>query len=194
MRLQAGSLFLSPSDVTAFLACEHLTTLQLTHARGELARPEASNDQADLIRRKGKEHERSYLELLRGRHQDVREIEFDGRDWDEAQARTLGAMRAGADIVYQGVFSEGAGVGWQTSLCGYRFLGVGRLELRGAGHEAGAFAEAGLHLAAVVLQRAAGAAARAGAGRDPCDAGVGRAGVVPAGGVRGLLPARPRPA
>ena len=41
MHLHAdGTLSLSPSDVTAFLACEHLTTLSLAHARGELERPE----------------------------------------------------------------------------------------------------------------------------------------------------------
>ncbi len=35
MHLHADRLHLSPSDVTAFLACEHLTTLSLAHARGE---------------------------------------------------------------------------------------------------------------------------------------------------------------
>ena len=65
MCLHEERLNLSPSDVTAFLACEHLTTLSLAHARGEVERPEVENEQAELIFRKGLEHERAYLERLR---------------------------------------------------------------------------------------------------------------------------------
>ena len=59
MHLHADRLQLSPSDVTAFLACEHLTTLSLAHARGEIERPEVEDEQRDLIFRKGLEHERA---------------------------------------------------------------------------------------------------------------------------------------
>ena len=65
MHLLADRLHLSPSDVTAFLVCEHLTTLSLAHARGEIGRPEIENEQAELIFRKGLEHEHAYLESLR---------------------------------------------------------------------------------------------------------------------------------
>ena len=61
MHLDGTVLRLSPSDVTAFLACEHLTTLSLAHARGEIDRPDVENEQAELIFRKGLEHERAYL-------------------------------------------------------------------------------------------------------------------------------------
>jgi len=57
MHFHEERLRLSPSDVTAFLACEHLTTLSLADARGEIERPEVVNDQAELIFRKGLEHE-----------------------------------------------------------------------------------------------------------------------------------------
>ena len=70
MRLHADRLHLSPSDVTAFLACEHLTTLSLAHARGEIERPEVENEQAELIFRKGLEHEHAYLERLARRRED----------------------------------------------------------------------------------------------------------------------------
>ena len=39
MQLKEGRLHLSPSDVTAYLACEHLITLSLRVAPGELAKP-----------------------------------------------------------------------------------------------------------------------------------------------------------
>ena len=74
MHLHADRLNLSPSDVTAFLACEHLTTLSLAHARGEIERPEVENEQAELIFRKGLEHERAYLESLRAQGLTVLEI------------------------------------------------------------------------------------------------------------------------
>ncbi len=55
MHLHADRLHLSRSDVTAFLACEPLTTLSLAHARGEIERPAVENEQAELIVRKGLE-------------------------------------------------------------------------------------------------------------------------------------------
>ena len=110
MHIDADRLHLSPSDVTAFLACEHLTTLSLAHARGKIARPDVPNEHADLIKRKGDEHERAYLETLRAQFGDVREIQFEVGRWDEAQAETVQAMRDGVDVVFQGVFSDG---GWR---------------------------------------------------------------------------------
>jgi len=114
MKLRADRVELSPSDVTGFLACEHLTTLSLRAARGEIARPEVANEQAELVFRKGLEHERAYLETLRAAGRSIAEIELAksefGRDWEDAQARTVAAMRAGVDVVYQGVFTSD---GWR---------------------------------------------------------------------------------
>ena len=56
---------LSPSDLNNFLDCEHLVSLELQVARGEAERPQVENPQADLIRRKGEEHEAAYLASLR---------------------------------------------------------------------------------------------------------------------------------
>ena len=109
MHLEDGKLTLSPSDVTGFLACEHLTALAVKVAKHELAKPERDNPQADLIFRKGNEHERAYLERLRADGRSVTEIEFDWSDWEKAKADTLAAMRSGVDIVYQAVFT---GNGW----------------------------------------------------------------------------------
>ena len=61
MRLADANLQLSSSDLSGFLACEHLTTFDLAVVRGEFERPGVENDQRDLIQRKGEEHERGYL-------------------------------------------------------------------------------------------------------------------------------------
>jgi uncharacterized protein len=104
MRLHDDRMQLSPSDVTAFLACEHLTTLSLAYASGELDKPEVENEQAELIFRKGLEHEHAYFESLRAGGGTIADIEFDDLDWEAAQERTVKAMRSGVDLVYQGVF------------------------------------------------------------------------------------------
>jgi predicted RecB family nuclease len=63
------------------------------------------DDQRTLIQRKGEEHERGYLAQLRAEGRDVLEIP-DG-DLNERVAATEQALRDGADVVYQGVFSNG---------------------------------------------------------------------------------------
>jgi predicted RecB family nuclease len=107
MPSHAGRLHLSPSDVTAFLACEHLTTLSLAHARGEIETPDTENEQAELIFRKGLEHERAYLEHLRAEGKTVLEIDEPRGDYEGAARATADAIRAGAaDVIYQGVLAH----------------------------------------------------------------------------------------
>src|SRR5215213_575847 len=107
MQQRNGRLLFSPSDLSAFLACRHLARLELGVARGEVARPEGEDAQGELIRRKGDEHERAYVEALLADSKDVVTI-FRGEreeDWDLARAagETEEAMRAGAEVIYQGV-------------------------------------------------------------------------------------------
>jgi uncharacterized protein len=94
------SLVVSPSDLSAFLSCPHLTSLQLAVARGELEKPYRPNPYADLIHRKGEEHETSYLEWLRDEGREVVEIAFD-YDWEAAAHATEDAIAASVELVYQ---------------------------------------------------------------------------------------------
>src|SRR4051794_1137129 len=89
-----GALLLSPSELASYLACAHLTTLELTVARGELEKPFRLNLYADLIRRKGEEHEADYLMRLRAEGPQVPEIRFDG-DWQAAARATEGLSPLG---------------------------------------------------------------------------------------------------
>ncbi len=100
-----GTVLLSPSDLTAHLACEHLTTLDLRVARGELAKSEPS-EEAQLLFAKGNAHEAAYLERLRAEGLDVREIVVDG-DFEIAGQATREAIAEGVDVVYQAVLAEG---------------------------------------------------------------------------------------
>src|SRR5918994_1854401 len=110
MHVHDDRLNLSPSDVTAFLACEHLTTLSLRHARGEIERPAVENEQAELIFRKGLEHERAYLESLRAKGLSFPETPDPEGDYDKAPRATADAIRAGEhDVIYQGVLASDDG-------------------------------------------------------------------------------------
>ena len=107
MQLLDEQLILSASDLNNFLACPHLTTLDLAHARGELeAEPERGAD-AELLARKGDEFEQRYLEALKAEGRDVAEI-ANGDGSREALldsvAHTEEAMRSGTEIVYQATF------------------------------------------------------------------------------------------
>jgi predicted RecB family nuclease len=95
----------SPSDLTAFVACTHLTTLEVQVARGKLERPFRVNRHADLIRAKGEEHEAGQLALLGS---EVIRIEKPWEiGWEEAAAATEQAMRDGAPHIYQAAFVDG---------------------------------------------------------------------------------------
>ena len=107
MQLLDDNLILSASDLNNFLACGHLTALDLSRARGELTiEPEQGAD-AELLARKGDEHERRYLEFLKAAGQEVWEIPGgDGSppSLESAVAATEEAMRAGAEVIYQATF------------------------------------------------------------------------------------------
>ena len=102
MERRDGQILFSPSDLNGFLACEHLTALELAGA----AKPEPDDPQVELIRRKGEEHERAYLEALRAQGKSITEIEIEERDWQAAAVATEAALRSGVDVVYQGVFVD----------------------------------------------------------------------------------------
>lgn len=103
-RLNEQLLF-SPSDLGGFLACEHLTQLELAVALRQGRRPSYENAYADLLRAKGQEHEQAYLASLREAGRSVIEVRLDAaRDFEAGTRRTAEAMRAGADYVYQAVF------------------------------------------------------------------------------------------
>src|SRR4051812_38443188 len=102
MQANNGDITLSPSDVTAYLACEHLTTLSLQAARRDLRKPELENEQAELVFRKGREHEEAYLRLLESEGKTIARISLEpDLDWERATRETEDAMRAGIDVIYQ---------------------------------------------------------------------------------------------
>ncbi|MBI2524444.1 MAG: TM0106 family RecB-like putative nuclease [Candidatus Rokubacteria bacterium] len=109
MQASAGHILFSPTDLTHFVACDHLTQLDLAAARGELGRPRFDNPYGELIQRKGEEHERRFLEALRTAGSEVVEVGLgEARNFEAAAETTLRAMQEVAPYIYQAVlFSHG---------------------------------------------------------------------------------------
>jgi len=77
--------------------------------------PDATDEQRALIRRKGEEHERAYLEAMRARHPGG-VVEFERsqsgiENYRDAERATLEAMRDGKPIIYQATFFDGQFIG-----------------------------------------------------------------------------------
>ncbi|HVS06359.1 MAG TPA: TM0106 family RecB-like putative nuclease [Candidatus Dormibacteraeota bacterium] len=110
MQFLDGRLIVSPSDLTGFLECEHLTQQELAAARGDIERPERKDPELEVLARRGLEHEARQLAELRTSHRRVVEFPFpDGTiaGLAQAHAQTVAAMHEGADVIYQGTFFDG---------------------------------------------------------------------------------------
>jgi predicted RecB family nuclease len=111
-RSNHGRLHVSPSDLTAYLACPHLTTLSLEVALGRREQPHQREALAQLVADKGDLHEQRYLEHLRREGKQVVEIELPKQSgaFGEAHAATVAAMRNGVEVIYQATFARN---GWR---------------------------------------------------------------------------------
>src|SRR5437868_6922606 len=110
MQFLDGRLIVSPSDLTGFLECEHLTQQELAAARGEIERPERKDPEFEVLTKRGLEHEARNLVELRTSRQRVVEFPFpEGSIAGLTQAHmdTVGQMQTGVDIIYQGTFFDG---------------------------------------------------------------------------------------
>jgi uncharacterized protein len=103
VKFTGDRLRLSASDVANFLACQHLTRLDLLRARGVLRPPHAFDiGFQDLVQR-GEAHERAVLAQFRADGRHIAEIGEESEA--EAATATLAAIRRGADVIYQGVLA-----------------------------------------------------------------------------------------
>src|ERR1700682_5818146 len=76
MQFLDGRLIVSPSDLTGFLECEHLTQQELAAALGEDEGPERKDSELTGLTRRGLEHEARHLAEWRTNHRRVVEFPF----------------------------------------------------------------------------------------------------------------------
>jgi predicted RecB family nuclease len=113
-RRDDGSHLFYATDLVNFLGCSHSTVLDIRSSAGELERDEASEGDK-LIRRKGLEHERAYLQRLKNEGKSVVEIPTNASN-EERVRRTEEALKAGPDVIYQAALAEGDWAGFADFL------------------------------------------------------------------------------
>jgi predicted RecB family nuclease len=105
MRIVSGEVRLAATDVSNHLACHHLTSLELSAARGERALPNWQAPDLVVIQELGERHEAKYLQHLA--KIGLRVLNLSG--WNEAKVveETRSAMEAGAAVIAQGALARG---------------------------------------------------------------------------------------
>ncbi|HEV8479261.1 MAG TPA: TM0106 family RecB-like putative nuclease [Candidatus Eisenbacteria bacterium] len=112
MQLTDDRLRYSPSDLSGFLACRHLTRLETSVARGERKRPVFEDPHREILGRKGVEHEAAYLAKLEEYGARVLRLPVLKREepFDRQAAQRLSeeAIRSGThDVLYQAYLADG---------------------------------------------------------------------------------------
>lgn len=102
MHIYQSSPLYSAKDLLNFLGCQHSTALDLLALQGDVAPPADDADvYLDLLKNKGIDHERSFLEQRRAEGRSLCEVRrLDSID--AMAAATAEAMRQGVDVIYQG--------------------------------------------------------------------------------------------
>ena len=105
MQLADDGLRLSATDLANFLACRHLTRLDLDRVHGRIAGPprfQWQQEEVQLLRERGDAHETAYVETL---------AESVARLETRSQAETERAMRRGVAVIVQATLGEGRWMG-----------------------------------------------------------------------------------
>ena len=114
MHYSSSILYLAAGDLGNHLACKHLTGLDQKVAEGKLNAPHRHDPVLELLRQRGFEHEQAYVQRLRDQGLDV--ILLHDVDRVEREARTVSAMRGGAEVIVQAKLSDGRWMGYADVL------------------------------------------------------------------------------
>ena len=125
MRYRNEQLTVSASDEANFLACRHLTRLDMAVAQGLVDRPHLRDVGFDALVDRGEAHEAGVLDGFRANGWTVREIERSFDDIGTSVERTRGALAEGVDVVYQGALKHGNRIGYPDFLVRAELLGSG---------------------------------------------------------------------
>src|SRR5581483_2813271 len=107
MEYTRGSMRLSATDVANHLSCKHLTTLNLLLAKGSLVRPDWVSPDLKVLQQLGLDHEKAYIESLRGKGLSIVDISQESNSRDA----TLAAMKKGVQAIAQANLASGEWLG-----------------------------------------------------------------------------------
>jgi len=105
MHVHKEDLVLSATDLSNFLGCRRLTGLDMAVAYGKLDRQYRDDPLLELLRKRGLEHERRFVESLRAEGRRIVDLgNLD--DPVERVAMTLEEMSKGTDVIVQGGLTD----------------------------------------------------------------------------------------
>jgi predicted RecB family nuclease len=113
VQLIDGRPVFAATDLVGFLACRHRFGLERAALAGLVTRPDRSDPEIELIRKRGFEHEARYRADLEAAGRTVVEILPDGSTTDAgvrlrtAATATRRALERGIEVVYQATFFDG---------------------------------------------------------------------------------------
>jgi predicted RecB family nuclease len=110
MIVNAEGLRFSSKDLTGYVACDHLTSLELDVAKGIISRPKLWDPALESLWERGFRHEQDFIQHLKAEGLNV--VTIDGIDIDEAAVQaTTGAMATGIDVIVQAALRSGNWIG-----------------------------------------------------------------------------------
>lgn len=105
MRMSGSAIELTASDLSGFLSCIHLTALDLAVAQGKREAPSWVDPVVSVLRERGLEHERAYVEKLRA--QGLTITDLSGATGDDAVTRSEEAIQTGVEVILQPALRNG---------------------------------------------------------------------------------------
>lgn len=105
MKKRSDFIQLSASDLSNFLSCNHITTLDRKVIDGFLSAPEWNNPHVAALQQRGFQHESNYISYLESLNLTIATIPEDVSS-EEAFGLTLEKMKEGVDIIVQGVLKK----------------------------------------------------------------------------------------
>jgi uncharacterized protein len=109
MQVFHNDLILSATNLWNF-NCRHRRALEIAEAQGKRKGPKRVDPPLEILFERGLEHEKAYVESLRTEGRDIVGLS-DIKDADAAVARTLEAIRSGADVIVQAALRDGCWCG-----------------------------------------------------------------------------------
>src|SRR5687768_12016256 len=98
MKKEGSTILLSASDLSAHIACRHLTDLNLNSLNGLIKKQFFDDPTLELLKQRGMEFEQKYLHQLRSEGRSICAAENNGY---LTTSETIEAMQGGFDIIYQ---------------------------------------------------------------------------------------------
>jgi predicted RecB family nuclease len=123
MKLVEGQIRLSASDYSNFLACRHLTRLEIAAAHGLTEEPHIKDLGFAALVKRGQEHEKQVLQQFRDQGLNVATITNPFEDFERAVVETELALAGYVDVIYQAALRREDRIGFPDFLVRAGLLG-----------------------------------------------------------------------